>query len=89
MNDLINILKTLSDMRGVSGFEYKIEDKVKELFAPFLDEVYVNNSGSVVGVKRGENSIGKVMVEAHMDEIGLMVNKIDENGFLQFVKGGI
>ena len=87
---MINVLKTLSDMRGVSGFEYRNEDEVKELFAPWLDEVYVNNSGSVVGVKKCENPIGKVMLEAHMDEIGLMVKGIDEKGFITFVNiGGV
>ena len=59
MNDLINVLKTLSDMRGVSGFEYRIEDEVKELFAPWLDEVYVNNSGSVVGLKSAKTLLEK------------------------------
>ena len=85
---MIKILKTLSDMRGVSGFEYRIEDEIKSLFLPHLDEVYVNNSGSVVGVNKAENSIGKVMIEAHMDEIGLMVKGIDEKGFLTFVNVG-
>ncbi len=84
------ILKTLSDMRGVSGFEYRISDNIKNMFSPYLDDVYINNSGSVVGVKKADNPIGKVMIEAHMDEIGLMVKGIDEKGFLTFVNiGGV
>ncbi len=84
------ILKTLSDMRGVSGFEYRISDKIKNLFLPYLDDVYINNSGSVVGVKKAKNPLGKIMIEAHIDEIGLMVKGIDEKGFITFINiGGV
>lgn len=77
-------------MRGVSGFEYMLNNAIADMFRPFVDEVSITNSGSVVAVKRAENPTAKIMVEAHCDEIGLMVKTIDKHGFLTFVNiGGI
>lgn len=84
------LLKTLSDMRGVSGFEYMLNEKISEMMQKFADEVYIDNSGSVVAIKRSKNPKGKIMLEAHCDEIGLMVKDIDKDGFLTFVNiGGV
>lgn len=86
MNELI---KKLSDMRAISGFEYRISENIKELFAPYSDEVYIDALGNVTAVKRcGRENAPKVMIEAHMDEIGLMVKDIDERGFITFVNVG-
>lgn len=84
------ILKTLSDMRGISGFEYMINEKIAEMMKKFADEVYIDNSGSVVGIKKAKNPTAKIMIEAHCDEIGLMVKDIDEKGFITFINiGGV
>lgn len=83
------LIKRLSDMRGVSGFEYRINDEIKKLFAPYADEVTTDNLGSVIAVKRcGRKNAKKVMIEAHCDEIGLIVRDIDERGFITFVNVG-
>ncbi|MCX7715024.1 MAG: M42 family metallopeptidase [Clostridia bacterium] len=80
------LIKKLSDMRGVSGFEYRLSDKIKELFSAYSDEVYTDKLGNVIAVKRcGKPCAKKVMIEAHCDEIGLMVKDIDKNGFITFV----
>lgn len=85
------LLKKLSEMRGISGFEYRISDEIKKLFEPVSDEVYTDTLGNVIAVLHsGKENAPKVMIEAHMDEIGLMVRDIDENGFIGFVSiGGI
>ncbi len=85
------LLKTLSCMRGISGFEYRIADKVKELFKPYADEVYIDRLSNVIAVKKSKKeNAPKLMIEAHLDEIGLMVRDIDERGFIGFVSvGGI
>ena len=85
------LLKMLSDMRGISGFEYRISDKIADMFAPFSDEVKIDTLGNVIAVKRcGRKDAKSIMIEAHMDEIGLMVRDIDENGFIGFVNiGGV
>ncbi len=85
------LLKNLSQIRGVSGFEYKIADKISKLFEKNADEVYTDRLGNVIAVKKSKkDNAPKVMIEAHMDEIGLMVRDIDENGFIGFVNiGGV
>lgn len=77
------LIRKLSDMRGVSGFEYRITDGIKELLEPYCDEAYTDNLGSLIAIKRCEKKDAKkVMIEAHCDEIGLMVKDIDERGFI-------
>lgn len=86
-----NLVKNLSDLRGISGFEYRINEKVAEYFKPYVDEIRFDALGNVIAVKYcGKADAKKVMIEAHCDEIGLMVSGIDDNGFLSFVPvGGI
>ena len=83
------LIKKLSDMRGISGFEYRITDEITKLFKPVCDEVYTDALGNLIAVKKcGKQEAKKVMIEAHCDEIGLMVKDIDENGFLSVVNVG-
>jgi len=85
------LVEKLSNLRGISGFEYRISDEIKKLFAPYADEVSTDALGNVIAVKKcGKENAKKIMIEAHCDEIGLMVRDIDENGFVSFVTvGGI
>ena len=85
------LVKKLSDMRGVSGFEYSFSQKIAEIFRGFCDECFEDTLGNVIAVKKsGRDNALKVMIEGHIDEIGLMVSGIDENGFLSIAcVGGI
>ncbi len=85
------LLTKLSTLHGISGFEYLISDKIAELIAPYADEVYKDTLGSVIAVKRsGKPNAKKIMIEGHIDEIGLMVKNIDKNGFITFANiGGV
>lgn len=77
------LIKELSDLRGISGFEYRISDKIAEYFRPYADDVTVDTLGNVIAVKRcGKENAKKIMIEAHCDEIGLMVRDIDDRGFV-------
>ena len=83
-------IKKLSDLRGISGFEYRISDKIAEMFKPYCDEIKFDSLGNLIILKKGKTSKRKIMLEAHMDEIGLMVSEIDENGFIKFINiGGV
>lgn len=82
---LNELIQKLSDMRGVSGFEYRITDSIKELISPYVDEVRTDALGNVIAVRKcGKENAKRVMIEAHCDEIGLMITSIDERGFLTF-----
>lgn len=85
------LIKKLSNMHAISGYEHCINEEIKKIMEPLCDEVYIDNTGSVIAVKRcGAQDAKKVMLEAHADEIGLMVKDIDERGFLTVVSvGGI
>ncbi len=86
MNVDVPLLKQICEIAGAPGFEKRIRDMVIELVSPLVDEVKVDNLGNVIAVKKSKNNPKgkKVMVAAHMDEIGFIVNHIDENGFIRF-----
>ena len=88
---LVDSLEKLSNVCGVTGREEAVSDMLKAMLKPYVDEVKVDKLGNVIGVKKGaKKSAPKVMLAAHMDEIGLMVKNINKDGFLQFSKlGGI
>lgn len=84
-------LKTLSSLGGISGFEYTIVNTIRQLLSPYCDELQTDNLGNLIGIRRcGIPGAKCVMLDAHMDGIGLMVKDIDERGFLSFVPiGGV
>lgn len=83
------LIKELSDMRGISGFEYRLTDKIAELFMPYCDEVRTDSLGNVIAVKEcGKKDAPKILIEAHCDEIGLMVTSITDEGYLTFAPVG-
>lgn len=84
----MGLLEKLCKAPGISGFEDEIQKIMKEEFEISCDKVEIDNFGNVIGEKgKGKK---KIMLAAHMDEIGLMVKYIDKNGFLYFIKiGGI
>ncbi|MEN2280969.1 M42 family metallopeptidase [Algoriphagus sp. SE2] len=82
----VSLLKEICEIAGAPGFEKRVRDLVVELVTPISDEVKIDNLGNVIAIKKGKrNPDGKrVMVAAHLDEIGFIVTHIDENGFLRF-----
>jgi putative aminopeptidase FrvX len=84
-------LKRLSEAFGPSGCEDEVRQVVLEAIQDKLDEVQVDALGNVIGVQKGTANPGfKVMVAAHMDEVGLMISLVGEEGMLRFTKvGGI
>ena len=88
-----NLLKSLSESSGVSGYENNLSEIIKEVFKPYSDKITKDTLGNLTitkwADKKNENSID-LMLAAHMDEIGLMVKSIDENGFIRFTNiGGV
>lgn len=80
------LLKETCEIAGAPGFEKRIRDFVIKQVTPLVDELSVDNLGNVIAIKKGTNNPeGKrVMVAAHMDEIGFIVTHIDDNGFVRF-----
>lgn len=88
MKKLIN---ELSNLRGVSGFEYRIADEIVNMFKPYADEVYTDSLGNIIAHKKSKNiNSPKLLIEAHYDEIGLIVKSITKEGFVTFANiGGV
>ena len=86
MEDIGRLLAIFADAHGVSGYEGNVSDLLAKELEPLVDEVRVDTMGNCVGIRRGGGP--GVMIAAHMDEIGLMVKYIDENGYLRFVPLG-
>ncbi|TDX51683.1 M42 family metallopeptidase [Orenia marismortui] len=83
-------LQELSDAVGVSGYERKISRQVAEEFKKYTDSIKYDSLGNLISLQKGFQSSGEltVMLAAHMDEIGLMVTKIEDGGFLKFTAVG-
>jgi len=85
-----SLLKKLSDAPGVSGFEEEIRNIIIDELKDQVDEVEVDQMGNVITTRKGKPDGKKIMLAAHMDEIGLMIRYIDKDGFIKFSKiGGI
>ncbi len=83
-------LEKLSNACGVTGNEINVRELMITLMKPYVDEITVDRLENVIAVKKGKKGSPKIMLAAHMDEVGLMVKTITKEGFLQFSKiGGI
>jgi tetrahedral aminopeptidase len=82
------LLKKILEAPGIPGYESQIAKIMHDELKKVCDEVQIDNFGNVIA-KKGKGKI-KIMLAAHMDEIGLMVKHITKEGFLYFIKvGGI
>ncbi len=85
-----NLLRQLTQIVSPSGYEHQIREAVRELVTPYADDVRTDALGNLI-VRKGAVGQGKrIMLAAHMDEIGVMVSHIDEEGFARFAPiGGV
>lgn len=85
----MELLKKLAEAHGVSGFEDKVSDLIIRELKPLVDDIKTDVMGNIIGVKKAKvkNPL-RVMISAHMDEIGFMVKHIDDNGFIRFEPNG-
>lgn len=79
----IPLLKAICEIPGAPGYEHVIRDFVTKEIRPLVDELSVDKMGNVISIRRGRER-RKVMVAAHMDEIGFIITHIDDKGFLRF-----
>ena len=88
---MIDTLKTLCALPGVSSFEDEVRDYIRNRVAPYADSLRVDAMGNLIVFKKGAKSTGnKLMLCAHMDEVGLIVRDITDEGYLKFsCVGGI
>ncbi len=84
------LIEKLCNAHGVSGDEGDIRRILKAYVSPFADEITTDMLGNLIVYKKGRNSSKKIMISAHMDEVGFIISKITEKGYLRFkTVGGI
>jgi tetrahedral aminopeptidase len=86
-----SLIRKFVETAGPSGYESKVRQVVREEVEPLADQVTVDALGNLIVRKGRRGSKGmKIMLAAHMDEIGLIATHIDENGFVRFTTiGGV
>ncbi|PFG14175.1 M42 family metallopeptidase [Bacillus sp. es.036] len=84
LDETLQMLKELTDANGVPGNEREPRDVMKKHIESLSDEIMYDNLGSLIAVKKGNAEGPKIMVAGHLDEIGFMVTRIDDKGFLYF-----
>ena len=78
----MQLLEQLVMASSPSGRENAVRSIIKKELAEVCDEIYTDTLGNLICHKKGTGK--KLMLAAHMDEIGFMVNYIDEKGFIRF-----
>lgn len=91
LNQTLELVKRLTQTIGPSGYEHHAALAAKRELAKYADEVVIDKVGSVVALKKGTQKRPdrkKILLAAHVDEIGLMVTAIEPGGFLRFTQIG-
>jgi endoglucanase len=84
------LIRKLVESFGPVGFEDDVRALIRAEIADLADEIRVGKLGDLIAIKRGTGKGQKIMLVAHMDEIGLMVTHVDKRGFLRVAPlGGV
>lgn len=80
--ETIGFLKEFTEAKGVSGNEKEASRVMKRYLEGYADSFEYDNLGSLIAVKKGDSDL-RVMISGHIDEVGFMVSKIEEDGYLR------
>jgi tetrahedral aminopeptidase len=91
MAELKQILLELSETMSISGFENRSADKLCKLISPYFDEYVRSQNGNQIFIKHSKKeNAPRLLIDAHLDEIGMMVTEIKEGGFIRVTNiGGV
>jgi endoglucanase len=87
----LKLLETLCTARGISGNEDQVRDLILKEITTYADTIEINPLGSIIAFKKGKDRAKtKLMLNAHMDEVGLIITAVTKEGLLKFATvGGI
>lgn len=83
-----NLLKELTEITGPCGFEEDVAIYIANRLRDSVDSMEVDNAGNLIVSKKGKNPGPKILVAAHMDEVGFIIKKVEASGLLRFEKLG-
>lgn len=84
LDETLTMLKELTEANGVPGNERQIRHMMRDYLEGYADEITADGIGSLIAKKVGDENGPKIMVAGHMDEVGFMVTKITDKGFVKF-----
>jgi putative aminopeptidase FrvX len=82
------LLKSLTSLVGPCGHEHDVVRYILRRIEPLVDEARVDGVGNVIVRKKGKHPGPTLLISVHMDEVGFIVKKIEENGLIRFEKLG-
>ena len=84
-----SLIQKLVETPGPSGYESQVREVVRAETEPFADDIRVDNLGNLI-VRKGEKKPDgqRIMLAAHLDEIGVIVTHLDDHGFARFLPVG-
>lgn len=90
MNDkTFQLIKELTEIQGTSGNESRVRNYMREKMTPLVDYIQTDGLGGIFGVRESKQADApRIMVAAHMDEVGFMVSQITANGMIKVVPLG-
>ncbi len=89
MSELFSKIKEVTEISAISGHEAPVRDYLREKITPHVDEVVTDGLGGIFGVKHSEAiDAPRILVAAHMDEVGFMVSEIRADGTFRVVQIG-
>lgn len=84
----LEMLKEFSEAHGISGNEKEVSRIMRRWITPYADEITYDNLGSLIAIQKGDPDGAKLMISAHLDEVGFLVREIDKNGFIRMIPVG-
>ncbi len=82
---MLKLLKRLTETDGVSGDEHRVRELIKQEISPYVDSMSADSMGNLIAMKKGSaQNPKKIMIDAHMDEVGLIITHIGDDGMLKF-----
>ncbi len=83
---MVELLRKLTEASGVSGNEDEVRDIIKKEISSLADKIYIDGIGNLIAYKKGKGTDNKkrIMLCAHMDEVGFIITSISDNGMLKF-----
>ncbi|MFX0169681.1 MAG: M42 family metallopeptidase [Candidatus Hodarchaeota archaeon] len=88
IDNLRPLLKELSEIIGISGHESNVREFIQGEIEDFVDDIWVDPLGNLLAVQKGLKDHPRILLDAHVDEIGFIVRYIHENGFLRITPIG-
>ncbi len=83
------LIQTLVETNSPSGYENAVRQLIRQKIEPWVNEIKVDALGNLLGIRKNPNA-PKIMLVAHMDEIGIMATHVDSKGFIRFIPlGGV